>query len=128
MPDVLVLGVEQINGGGDDHRVGFQARLALLIQTRRSFQVADGRDRASENQRNADAGDDDARSILARQLSERADLVPFPTVIANWFRTAFAAKPEDRFADGLEMKKAWGKATEKVLARQRGPWWRRVVS
>ncbi len=73
-------------------------------------------------------GDDDARSILARQLSERADLVPFPTVIANWFRTAFAAKPEDRFADGLEMKKAWGKATEKVLARQRGPWWRRVVS
>jgi hypothetical protein len=54
--------------------------------------------------------------------------VPFPTVIANWFRTAFAAKPEDRFADGLEMKKAWGKATEKVLARQRGPWWRRVVS
>jgi len=73
-------------------------------------------------------GYDDARSILARQLSERADLVPFPTVIANWFRTAFAAKPEDRFADGLEMKKAWGKATEKVLARQRGPWWRRVVS
>jgi serine/threonine-protein kinase len=73
-------------------------------------------------------GADDARSILARQLGERANLVPFPTVIANWFRTAFAAKPEDRFADGLEMKKAWGKATEKVLARQRGPWWRRVVS
>ncbi len=73
-------------------------------------------------------GEDDARSILARQLGERADLVPFPTVLANWFRTAFAAKPEDRFADGAEMKKAWESATEKVLARQRGPWWRRVVS
>ena len=73
-------------------------------------------------------GDDDARSILARQLSERADLVPFPTVLANWFRIAFAARPEERFADGLEMKKAWQAATKKVLARQRGPWWRRVVS
>jgi len=73
-------------------------------------------------------GEDDARNILARQLGERADLVPFPTVLANWFRIAFAAKPEERFADGLEMKKAWERATEKVLARQRGPWWRRVVS
>jgi len=73
-------------------------------------------------------GEDDARSILARQLGERADLAPFPTVLANWFRIAFAAKPEERFADGLEMKKAWERATEKVLARQRGPWWRRVVS
>jgi serine/threonine protein kinase len=73
-------------------------------------------------------GEDDARSILARQLGERADLVPFPTVLANWYRIAFAAKPEERFADGLEMKKAWERATEKVLARQRGPWWRRVVS
>jgi serine/threonine protein kinase len=73
-------------------------------------------------------GEDDSRSILARQLGERADLVPFPSVLANWFRTAFAADPEERFADGLEMKKAWQAATEKVLARQRGPWWRRVVS
>jgi serine/threonine protein kinase len=73
-------------------------------------------------------GEDDARSILGRQLSEQADLVPFPSVLANWFRTAFAADPEQRFADGLEMKAAWETATEKVLARQRGPWWRRVVS
>jgi serine/threonine-protein kinase len=73
-------------------------------------------------------GDVDAQSILARQLSEKADLAPFPTVLGNWFRTAFAAKPEDRFADGLAMKKAWEAATEKVLARRRGSWWRRVVS
>jgi len=73
-------------------------------------------------------GDNDAQSILARQLSEKADLAPFPTVLGNWFRTAFAAKPEDRFADGLAMKDAWEAATEKVLARRRGPWWRRVVS
>ena len=73
-------------------------------------------------------GEDDARSILGRQLGEKADLVPFPAVIANWFRIAFAAKPEDRFADGLEMKKAWEAATEKVRARERAPWWRRVVS
>jgi len=73
-------------------------------------------------------GDDDAQGILARQLGERADLASFPTVLANWFRTAFAAKPEDRFADGEAMKKAWETATAKVLARQRGRWWRRVVS
>jgi hypothetical protein len=73
-------------------------------------------------------GEDDARSILGRQLGEKADLVPFPAVLANWFRIAFAAKPEDRFADGLEMKKAWEAATEKVRARERAPWWRRVVS
>jgi len=73
-------------------------------------------------------GDNDAQSILARQLSEKADLAPFPAVLGNWFRTAFAAKPEDRFADGLAMKDAWEAATEKVLARRRGPWWRRVVS
>jgi serine/threonine protein kinase len=73
-------------------------------------------------------GDGDAQSILARQLSEKADLASFPTVLGNWFRTAFAAKAEDRFADGLAMKEAWEAATEKVLARRRGPWWRRVVS
>jgi eukaryotic-like serine/threonine-protein kinase len=73
-------------------------------------------------------GDDDARTILGRQLGEQADLVPFPAVIANWFRIAFAPQAEERFADGLEMKKAWEAATEKVLARRRGPWWRRVVS
>jgi len=73
-------------------------------------------------------GEDDAKTILARQLAERVDLAMFPSVLANWFRTAFAAKPEDRFADGAEMREAWGTATEKVLARQRGSWWRRVVS
>ena len=73
-------------------------------------------------------GDGDAQSILARQLSEKADLAPFPTVLGNWFRTAFAAKPEERFADGLAMKEAWEAASEKVLARRRGSWWRRVVS
>jgi serine/threonine-protein kinase len=73
-------------------------------------------------------GEDDARNILGRQLGEKADLVPFPSVLANWFRIAFAANPEDRFADGIEMKKEWELATEKLLARQRGPWWRRVVS
>jgi len=73
-------------------------------------------------------GQDDAKAILARQLGERAKLASFPTVLGNWFRTAFAAKPEDRFADGSEMMLAWKSATDKVLARQRGSWWRRVVS
>jgi serine/threonine protein kinase len=73
-------------------------------------------------------GEDDARQILARQLGERADLGMFPTVICNWFKTAFAANADDRFVDGLEMRRAWKAASERVLARQRGPWWRRVVS
>ncbi len=73
-------------------------------------------------------GEDDAKTILARQIGERVDLAMFPSVLANWFRTAFAAKPEDRFADGAEMRKAWRAATDKLLARQRGSWWRRVVS
>lgn len=73
-------------------------------------------------------GEDDARNILGRQLGEGADVGVFPTVLANWFRTALAAKPEERFADGAEMKQAWDTATARILARQRGPWWRRVVS
>ena len=73
-------------------------------------------------------GEDDAKSILARQLGERADLEMFPGVLGSWFRKAFAAKPEDRFADGDEMREAWRDATEKIVARQRGSWWRRVVS
>jgi len=73
-------------------------------------------------------GEDDAKSILARQLSERADLRSFPTVLGNWFRTAFAAKAEDRFTDGSDMKRAWEAAVDKLLARKRGSWWRRAVS
>jgi serine/threonine-protein kinase len=73
-------------------------------------------------------GDGDAKEILARQLGERADLEAFPTVIGNWFKTAFAANPDDRFADGTSMQRAWKAASGKVLARQRGSWWRRVVS
>ena len=71
-------------------------------------------------------GEDDAKQILARQLGEGADLAPFPTVICNWFRTAFAPSADDRFADGEAMQRAWKTASDKVLARQRG-WWRRVV-
>ena len=70
-------------------------------------------------------GEDDAKAILGRQLNESADLAPFPSVMVAWFRTAFAARPEDRFADGTAMKEAWKSAADKVLARQRGSWWRR---
>jgi serine/threonine-protein kinase len=73
-------------------------------------------------------GDGDAKEILARQLGERADLGAFPTVICNWFKKAFSPNPEDRFADGTEMQRAWKVASDKVLARRRGSWWRRVVS
>jgi len=73
-------------------------------------------------------GEDDAKTILARQLSERADLGIFPSVLAGWFRTAFAPKPEDRFEDAYSMRDAWRAATDRILGRQRGSWWRRVVS
>ncbi|MGH7650902.1 MAG: protein kinase domain-containing protein [Gemmatimonadaceae bacterium] len=73
-------------------------------------------------------GEDDARQILARQLGEGADLDVFPTVMCNWFKTAFSPNADDRFLDGLEMRRAWKAASDRMLARQRGPWWRRVVS
>ena len=72
-------------------------------------------------------GDGDAQSILARQLSGRVDLDAYPTPICNWLRTSLAPRPEDRFADGEAMQQAWKAATAKVLARQQGPWWRRVI-
>lgn len=72
-------------------------------------------------------GEDDAKQILGRQLGETADLDAFATVICNWFRTAFAPQPDDRFPDGEAMRRAWQVASGKALARQRGPWWRRVV-
>jgi serine/threonine protein kinase len=73
-------------------------------------------------------GEGDAKQILARQLAEAADLDMFPTAICNWFRKAFAPGPEERFSDGEEMQRAWKVASDKILARQRGSWWRRVVS
>lgn len=73
-------------------------------------------------------GDDDAKSILARQLGERIDLSPFPTKLCNWLRTALAPRPEDRFPDGETMREAWKAATTSALARERGGWWRRVIS
>jgi serine/threonine-protein kinase len=72
-------------------------------------------------------GDADAKTILARQLNEQAELDSFPTPLCNWLRKALAPKPEDRFADGEDMQGAWRLAADKVLARQRGRWWRRVV-
>jgi serine/threonine-protein kinase len=72
-------------------------------------------------------GEGDAQTILAAQLGERADLSSFPTVLCNWFKAAFAPNPDDRFVDGLEMRRAWKAASNKVLARRRG-WWRRVLS
>src|SRR5947209_9487188 len=59
-------------------------------------------------------GEDDAKAILGRQLNESVDLAPFPSALVAWFRTAFAARPEDRFADGAAMKEAWKSAADKV--------------
>jgi serine/threonine protein kinase len=73
-------------------------------------------------------GDGDAKQILARQLGEGADLGMFPTAICKWFERSFAANADERFGDGEEMQQAWKTASDKVLARQRGSWWRRVVS
>lgn len=72
-------------------------------------------------------GDDDAKKILARQLSEAADLNAFPTALCNWFRTGLSPEPEKRFPDGETMRSAWKAATAKILARERGGWWRRVI-
>ncbi|HXG72857.1 MAG TPA: hypothetical protein VNJ04_19855, partial [Gemmatimonadaceae bacterium] len=72
-------------------------------------------------------GDDDAKSILARQLGERAKLGSLPAPICTWLQTALAPDPADRFDDGVAMKEAWGTAAEKAMARERGGWWRRVV-
>jgi serine/threonine-protein kinase len=72
-------------------------------------------------------GDDDAKTILARQLGEQADFNSLPTPICNWLRRALSPRPEDRFDDGADMQRAWRAAADKVLARQRGRWWRRVV-
>jgi serine/threonine protein kinase len=73
-------------------------------------------------------GDDDPKAILARQLGEGADLEAIPTALCGWFKTAFAPEPSRRFTDGEEMRSAWKAATAKVLAREKGGWWRRVIT
>ena len=72
-------------------------------------------------------GDDDAKSILARQMGERPNLGSLPAPICTWLQTALAPDPADRFDDGVAMKEAWGVAAAKAMARERGGWWRRVV-
>ncbi len=73
-------------------------------------------------------GDGDARAILARELSMKLDVEPFPDPIAHWLTRSLAPAPEDRFPDAAAMKRAWRDAvTAARRAERRSGWWRRLV-
>jgi serine/threonine-protein kinase len=73
-------------------------------------------------------GSGDSRSILALQLSQRADLSGHPPEIASWMERAFHPDPEMRFADASEMQTEWRTAVDAVLEREgKVTLWRRWV-
>jgi serine/threonine-protein kinase len=71
-------------------------------------------------------GDQDGRTILARELSGQLDLSRYEPEIAEWLRHGLAATPGDRFQDAAAMRTAWRAAVQAVFERERRvPWWRR---
>lgn len=70
----------------------------------------------------------DAKTVLAQQLGERADLDFAPPPIQDWLRKGLAPDPEKRFTDAEEMidewSEAWGEATRRAMGWS---WLRRVV-
>lgn len=74
-------------------------------------------------------GEEDSKTILARELTGTMDLAPFAPEIAEWLRRGLAADPNARFADALEMQDEWRHAAGAVLLRERRvPWWRRIFA
>jgi serine/threonine-protein kinase len=71
-------------------------------------------------------GEQDSRTILAREMRGEVDLTPYPPEIADWLRRGLAASATDRFEDAAVMQIAWREAVQMVFERERQvPWWRR---
>jgi serine/threonine-protein kinase len=68
----------------------------------------------------------DPKTILAQQLSERADLTSLPPDIGAWIAKGLSAYPSDRFPDAHAMQRAWRDAvkaaSKRERARQRWGW------
>jgi eukaryotic-like serine/threonine-protein kinase len=72
-------------------------------------------------------GDGQPQEIVARQLTRRIDLTPYPTPVAEWLQIAFSPSPEDRFVDATAMSEAWQEAVRSSLRKEPSPWWRRAT-
>jgi eukaryotic-like serine/threonine-protein kinase len=71
-------------------------------------------------------GEQDSKSILARELQGDVDLTSYAPEIADWLRRGLSADPEDRFEDATVMQAVWRQAVQAVFERERQvPWWRR---
>jgi serine/threonine protein kinase len=57
----------------------------------------------------------DARSILAKQLSEKPDLTDLPVELNEWFLRGLSADPDMRFNDATEMRDAWNRAVRPLF-------------
>jgi serine/threonine-protein kinase len=72
-------------------------------------------------------GDNDPKTILARELAGKVDVSAFPPEIGAWLQRAFSPDPDDRFPDAAAMQVEWRAAATAVLERERRlPWWRRI--
>jgi len=72
-------------------------------------------------------GSDDAKAILARQLSDRPDLEGIQREVAVWIRRALSPSADKRYAEASEMLMAFRSVIAK-LARREVPLWRRWLS
>jgi serine/threonine-protein kinase len=61
----------------------------------------------------------DAKTILAQQLSGRADVSSLPSEIAAWIVTGLSANPAERFHDAHTMQRAWRDAVKATAKRER---------
>jgi serine/threonine protein kinase len=59
------------------------------------------------------------QTILAQQLSERADLSALPEAIAEWIKKGLAPTPAGRFSDAYLMQQSWREALKQTRRRER---------
>jgi serine/threonine-protein kinase len=73
-------------------------------------------------------GGGDARTILAQQLAEKADLTRFPDELAEWLRRALKPEPDRRYNDAALMQRDWRALTRELQRqRRRATRWTRLV-
>ncbi|HEX3160883.1 MAG TPA: serine/threonine-protein kinase [Gemmatimonadaceae bacterium] len=70
----------------------------------------------------------DARTILAQQLADAAELRGIPDPVAEWLQRGLAADPGARWPDAGAMRVAWREAVRATRRSERTTgWWRRLL-
>jgi hypothetical protein len=71
----------------------------------------------------------DPQTILAQQLAGRYDASMLPAAVATFLERGLSPDPARRYAEAVEMRKAWAEVVREIDRDQKRPegWWGRVL-